>query len=310
MTEPLLKSEIPGLDTCATGKVRDMYDLGNTMLIVASDRISAYDVVMPNGIPDKGRVLTQLSRFWFLHLRPFIANHYITQDTEFICSRLSETGVKVTHAVRNQLRGRSMLVLKAQVFPVECVVRGYLAGSLWKEYTDAGGQAGPVNLHGIDLPRGLLESDRLPEPIFTPATKATSGHDENIGMAEMRTIVGKEDAEALRRASLDIYKLAAQRALRNGIIIADTKFEFGVHNGHVTLIDEVLTPDSSRFWDSATWSPGKSQPSFDKQYLRDWLSENGWNREPPPPNLPREVVERTSSKYREAFRRITGEVLT
>ncbi len=309
MTSVILSSEIPGLPMTAKGKVRDIYDLGRTLLIVTTDRISAYDVVMPNGIPDKGRVLTGLSRFWFLQLRPFVANHYVTYDIDFIEARLLESGVELDFHKRQQLAGRTMLVLKADVFPVECVVRGYLAGSLWKEYVDAGGPSGPVTLHGIGLPGGLRESDRLPESIFTPATKATTGHDENISFAEMVNIIGATDAKILRTTSLDIYRLAAERAMRNGLIIADTKFEFGIHNGSVMLIDEALTPDSSRFWDAATYTPGRSQPSFDKQYLRDWLTQSGWNREPPAPDLPDEVVRNTGAKYREAYRRITGEEL-
>jgi phosphoribosylaminoimidazole-succinocarboxamide synthase len=309
MTDTVLTTDIPGLKRIATGKVRDIYELGGTLLIVTTDRISAYDVVMPNGIPDKGKVLTQLSRFWFLDLRPFVANHYITQDFGYISARMAEAGVVVGHALEKQLAGRTMMVLKAQVFPVECVVRGYLAGSLWKEYVDGGGLSSDATLHGIKLPGGMKESDRLPEAIFTPATKATSGHDENISFAEMRNIVGTEDAGVLRKTSLDIYRLAAERALSKGIIIADTKFEFGVHNGNVTLIDEVLTPDSSRFWNAATYSPGKPQPSYDKQYLRDWLTASGWNKEPPAPELPSDVIKNTASKYREAFRRLTGEEL-
>ncbi len=309
MTDTILTTEIPGLKKIATGKVREIYELGRTLLIVTTDRISAYDVVMPNAIPDKGKVLTQLSRFWFLDLRPFVANHYITHDFGYISARMGEAGVSVGHALEKQLAGRTMMVLKAEVFPVECVVRGYLAGSLWKEYVDAGGISSDVIIHGINMPGGMKESDRLLEPIFTPATKATTGHDENISFAEMRNIVGTDDAGILRKTSLDIYRLAAERALNKGIIIADTKFEFGIYNGNVTLIDEVLTPDSSRFWNAATYSPGKAQPSYDKQYLRDWLTASGWNKEPPAPELPQEVINNTAAKYRDAFRRITGEEL-
>jgi len=308
--EPIvLSTQIANLPKRGSGKVRDIYDLGSNLLIVTTDRISAFDVVMPNGIPHKGRVLTHLSRFWFLQLRPYVANHYITYDTHYICARLAEAGVDVTPELQSQLHGRSMLVLKAEVFPIECVVRGYLSGSLWAEYRQAGGEQHSVTLHGIELPGGMRESERLPEPIFTPATKETTGHDVNISMAEMRRIVGSEDAETLRHLSLEIYRLAASRALRNGIIIADTKFEFGVHNGSIILVDEVLTPDSSRFWDAGIYEPGHPQPSFDKQYLRDWLVQSGWNKEPPAPQLPKEVVERTSAKYLEAYRRITGEAL-
>ncbi len=309
MASVVLHTDIPGLTKYSTGKVRDVYDLGKTLLIVTTDRISAYDVVMPNGIPDKGRVLTGLSRFWFLHLRPFVANHYITYDLDFIAARMAEAGGHMTPELHQQLAGRCMLVLKANVFPVECVVRGYISGSLWKEYLDAGGPANPVNVHGVEIPAGLRESDRLPQAIFTPATNAITGHDENISFSEMANIVGKEDAAGLRRASLDIYKLAAERALRSGIIIADTKFEFGIHNGQLTLVDEALTPDSSRFWDASAWQPGRPQASFDKQFLRDWLTESGWNREPPAPNLPNSIVQQTASRYREGFRRITGDDL-
>jgi phosphoribosylaminoimidazole-succinocarboxamide synthase len=310
MNEPLLNSEIPGLSLTSRGKVRDIYDLGRTLLIVTTDRISAFDVIMPNGIPDKGHVLTALSRFWFLHLRPFLGNHYITSDWTFICNQLAEKGVSVTQALSAQLRYRSMLVLKANVFPVECVVRGYLAGSLWKEYVEADGPTNGAILHGNELPSGLLESDRLPEPIFTPATKAETGHhDENISFAEMERRVGGGDAAAMRRASLDIYRLAAERSAKNGLILADTKFEFGIQNGGLTLVDEALTPDSSRYWSAAAYEPGRPQDSFDKQYLRDWLSQSGWNKEPPAPELPADVVRNTAAKYREAYRRVTGEDL-
>jgi phosphoribosylaminoimidazole-succinocarboxamide synthase len=309
MNTPVLSTDIPGLPRFMTGKVRDVYDLGDSLLLVTSDRISAYDIIMPNGIPDKGRVLTQMSRFWFLQLRPFIANHYITADIDYISARLAETKVALTPELRRQLAGRSTLALKAQVFPVECVVRGYLAGSLWKEYVDAGGEKSGATIHGIDLPAGLRESERLPEPIFTPATKAQTGHDENISLGEMTAIVGTEDARELKRASIEIYRTAARRALANGIILADTKFEFGIHKGTLTLVDEVLTPDSSRYWDLSTYQPGQSQPSFDKQFLRDWLSASGWNKEPPAPELPADVVMGTAARYREAYRRIVGEAL-
>jgi phosphoribosylaminoimidazole-succinocarboxamide synthase len=310
MTETVLSTDIPGLPRHATGKVRDIYDLGHSLLIVTTDRISAFDVVMPNGVPDKGRVLTQLSRFWFLNLRPLIANHYITTDIGFIVAQIEEKGATISPELRRQLDGRSMLVLKAEIFPVECVARGYLAGSLWNEYRAAGGEKQAVTLHGVALPAGLRESERLPEPVFTPATKEASGHDINIGMKEMTEIVGTELAGAMREATLNIYQEAARRAQQKGILIADTKFEFGLHNGALTLCDEVLTPDSSRFWDAATYAPGRSQPSFDKQYLRDWLVASGWNKEPPAPVLPPDVVRRTSEKYREAYRRLTGEELT
>jgi phosphoribosylaminoimidazole-succinocarboxamide synthase len=309
MNEPLLTSDIPGLKLASRGKVRDIYDLGRTLLIVTTDRISAYDVIMPNGIPDKGRVLTALSRYWFLQLRPLIANHYITSDWPFIANQLAEAGVNVTSQVGDSLRGRSMLVLKADVFQVECVVRGYIAGSLWAEYVNAGGPDNGATLHGHALPPGLRESEKLPEPIFTPATKAASGHDENISFAEMERLVGSDDAAAMRRASLSIYHAAADRCAKHGLILADTKFEFGLHQGVLTLVDEALTPDSSRYWAAAAYEPGRAQDSFDKQYLRDWLSNSGWNREPPAPQLPTEVIRNTAAKYREAYRRVTGEEL-
>ncbi len=310
MTEPILTTTIPDLTLHARGKVRDIYDLGQTLLIVTTDRISAFDVIMPNGIPDKGRVLTAFSRYWFLHLRPFLGNHYITSDFEYIAGQLAEKRVSATPELARALRGRSMLVLKANVFQVECVVRGYLAGSLWKEYVESGGPESSATLHGISLPAGLHESDRLPEPIFTPATKAATGHDENISFAQMANLVGSSDAEAMRAASLNIYGLAAERCRNSGLILADTKFEFGVHNGAMTLVDEALTPDSSRYWDAAKYEPGRAQDSFDKQYLRDWLLQSGWNREPPAPNLPPEIVRNTAAKYRDAYRRVTGSELS
>lgn len=305
----LLESTIPGLNLSARGKVRDIYDLGDTLLIVTSDRISAFDFVMPNGIPNKGRVLTLLSEHWFRETRSTLANHLITTDVGYIAAKLEKAGAAVSDALLADLAGRTMLAVKAEVFPVECVVRGYLAGSLWGEYRRAGGEERDVMLHGIPLPAGLRESDRLPEPLFTPSTKATTGHDQNIGYAEMAQIVGDECAAALRDASLSIYSAAAAAALVRGIIIADTKFEFGMHRGVLTLVDEALTPDSSRFWDSALYQPGQSQPSFDKQYLRDWLTNSGWNREPPAPALPADVVAATARRYAEAFERITGKAL-
>ena len=304
-----MKTTLPGLNIFATGKVRDVYDLGDSLLLITTDRISAFDVIMANGIPDKGRVLTQLSRHWFQRLRPLVPTHYITCDTEFIASRLTEAGVVVTAEMRAMLAGRVMLGVKAQAFPVECVVRGYLAGSLWKEYRQAGGETHEVVLNGIELPAGLRESDRLPSPIFTPATKAETGHDENISLDQASQILGEETARELSRLSLALYGAASERALRNGIIIADTKFEFGLHKGVVTLIDEALTPDSSRFWDEATYVPGRSQPSYDKQFLRDWLEQSGWNKEPPGPMLPPDVAHRTAEKYREAYRRLVGSAL-
>lgn len=304
-----MTTTIPGLNRFATGKVRDVYDLGDSLLLITTDRISAFDSVMANGIPDKGRVLTQLSRYWFRHLRPLVPTHYITCDVDFIASRLAEVGVEVTPELRAMLSGRAMLGVKAQAFPVECVVRGYLAGSLWKEYRQAGGETHPVVLHDIELPAGLRESDRLPTPIFTPANKAESGHDENISLAQAAAVVGEETAQELARISIALYTAAAERALRAGLLIADTKFEFGLHGGAITLIDEALTPDSSRFWDQVAYEPGRSQGSFDKQFVRDWLEESGWNKEPPGPTLPADVAERTAAKYREAYQRLVGVAL-
>ncbi len=306
MNSPVLTTHIPGLTRFATGKVRDVYDLGDSLLLVTSDRISAFDVIMANGIPDKGSVLTQLSRYWFRRLRPMVPTHYITCDIDFIATRLREAGVDVTPALRTMLAGRTMLGVKAQAFPVECVVRGYLAGSLWKEYRQAGGETQAVVLHDIELPAGLRESDRLPTPIFTPATKAETGHDENISLAQAANVLGEETADELARISIALYTAAAERALDHGILIADTKFEFGLHRGAITLIDEALTPDSSRFWEEAIYTPGHSQPSYDKQFVRDWLEQTGWNKEPPGPELPADVVERTAEKYREAYTRLVG----
>jgi len=304
-------TEIEGLRRFRTGKVRDVYDLGDELLIVATDRLSAFDVVMPNGIPDKGRVLTQLSLFWFDLTRDVVENHLITADIDEILGRLRKLGVAEPEKYRDMLDGRTMVVKKADAFPVECVIRGYLSGSAWKEYRTAERQAGDgfVDLHGHKIPVGLRESDRLPQPIFTPATKAESGHDVNISIEEMEHIVGKSEAAQLIEKTTAVYKVAADHAASRGIIIADTKFEFGRIGDKIIIIDEVLTPDSSRFWDAQTYNPGGPQPSFDKQYVRDWLESTGWNKEPPPPVLPDDVVARTAEKYREAYRRIVGKPL-
>lgn len=310
MAPPLLRSEIPGLPRFTTGKVRDVYDLGDTLLLVATDRISAFDVIMPGGIPDKGRVLTQMSRFWFRRLRPMVCTHYITTDMDYIVWCVTEAGGVVTPELRGTLEGRSMLCVRAQPFPIECVVRGYLAGSLWREYREAGGESRPVTLHGVHLPAGLRESEQLPAPIFTPATKATGGHhDVNISLEQAAAQIGAETAAHLAELSITLYQVAAAHARRCGILLADTKFEFGMHRGAITLIDEALTPDSSRFWDAATYAPGRSQPSYDKQFVRDWLEASGWNKEPPAPELPEDVVARTAEKYREAYQRLTGQSL-
>jgi len=289
----LLQTDLPELELHASGKVRDVYVLDQErLLFVATDRISAFDYVLATGIPHKGRVLTQISLFWFDLLRDLVPNHLITADIEQYPASLQK------HA--DQLRGRSMIVTRADMFPVECVVRGYISGSAWKEYKTTG------RVCGIDLPKGLQESDRLPDPIFTPATKAMTGHDENIPFAEMARLVGPELSRQLRDISLSIYVRAAEYARQRGIIIADTKFEFGRTPQGITLADEVLTPDSSRFWPANQYVPGRSQESFDKQYVRDFLEEIRWNKQPPAPALPIEVARRTSEKYVEAYQLLTG----
>jgi phosphoribosylaminoimidazole-succinocarboxamide synthase len=292
----LLQTDFPELKLHASGKVRDVYRLnGEQLLFVATDRISAFDYVLATGIPHKGQVLTQMSLFWFDFLREVTPNHLITADVE----RYPASLLKYS----DQLRGRSMLVTSADMVPVECVVRGYLSGSAWKEYQSTNAVC------GIKLPPGLKESDQLPEAIFTPATKATSGHDENIPFEEMARIVGPELSQQLRDLSLNIYKKAAEYARQKGIIIADTKFEFGRTAKGITLADEVLTPDSSRFWPADKYQPGHAQESFDKQYVRDYLEEIRWNKQPPAPALPAEVARQTSEKYLEAYRQLTGREL-
>jgi phosphoribosylaminoimidazole-succinocarboxamide synthase len=292
----LRETSIPDVKLFSRGKVRDVYEAaGDRLLIVATDRLSAFDVVMAEGIPYKGRVLTQLSLFWFDLLRSVVPSHLLTANLAEYPQELQPfTG---------QLAGRSMLVVKAQPFPIECVVRGYLSGSGWKEYQKSG------TVCGIKLPAGLEESSPLPEPIFTPATKAQEGHDINITWEETIARVGLADAECLRRHSLALYTKARDYAANRGIIIADTKFEFGRHNSGIILIDEVLTPDSSRFWPRDGYRPGRSQPSYDKQFARDYLESIAWNKQPPPPPLPPEVVEKTSEKYREAYQRLTGRTI-
>lgn len=289
----LRETQFAGLTPSARGKVRDIYDLGDKLLIVATDRLSAFDVVLPTPIPDKGKVLTQLSLFWFDLLRDVIPNHV-----------LSATELPAPFDVhREELAGRSMVVKKTEPLPIECVVRGYVSGSGWKDYKATGA------ICGIPLPAGLLESDRLPEPIFTPATKATSGHDENISFERAAAMVGKELAEKVRAVSITIYKRAAEHAAPRGILLADTKFEFGLLNGELIWIDEALTPDSSRFWPAAQYKPGGAQPSFDKQFVRDYLERIAWAKTPPGPELPPDVVAATRAKYREAFRILVGREL-
>ena len=292
----LLQTDIPGLKLHASGKVRDVYYVDDEhLLFVATDRISAFDYILATGIPHKGRVLTQISMFWFDFLSDIVPNHVITADVQ----RYPESVRKYS----DQLTGRSMLVQRAEMFPVECVVRGYISGSAWKEYKATG------KVCGIELPAGLKESDAFPEPIFTPATKAVSGHDENISFEQMTRIVGEEAATQLRDITLKIYRKAAVYARQRGIIIADTKFEFGRTAKGITLADEVLTPDSSRFWPADKYAPGRSQESYDKQYVRDYLEQIRWNKQPPAPALPTEVAQRTSEKYLEAYFQLTGHKL-
>ena len=286
----LLETELQNLPL-KRGKVRDMYDLGEKMLMVSTDRISAFDYVLPTGIPDKGRVLTQISKFWF---------EYLTQPNHVISCDIAEMGLPAD-ADASQLDGRTMLIDKTTVIPIECVVRGYLSGSGWNEYQRDG------SVCGIKLPEGLTESSKFDEPIFTPATKAEEGHDENISFERMVEIVGSETAEKLREMSLAIYRRGAEFAATKGIIIADTKFEWGQKGEELILIDEVLTPDSSRFWPADQYSPGKGQPSFDKQFVRDWLSATDWDKNSPPPALPDDIVMKTREKYIEAFEQLTGQ---
>ncbi len=285
----VLQTSLPGLPV-RRGKVRDVYDLGRQLLLVSSDRLSAFDWVLPTGIPDKGRVLTQISAFWFERLGE--PNHLVTTD---IRQMDLPAGVDLP-----SLEGRTTLCRKTDVVPIECVVRGYLSGSGWAEYRRQG------TVCGIRLPAGLVESSRLPEPIFTPATKAVSGHDENITFEQMVAAVGREVSEELRRRSIDVFQRGAAYALQRGIIIADTKFEFGQVDGQILLIDEVLTPDSSRFWPADQYAPGRGQPSFDKQFVRDWLTASGWDKNSPPPALPDDVVVKTRAKYVEAYEQLTG----
>ncbi len=296
MSSAVVRTDLPELELLHRGKVRDMYAIpghDDKLLMVATDRISAYDVVMDDPIPGKGRVLTRLSLFWFDLLADIVPNHLLTADVEEYPA--------VCHQYRDQLEGRSMLVRRTEVVPIECIVRGYLSGSFWKAYQQ------DTTVCGFALPPGLRESDQLPEPLFTPSTKAEQGlHDENISMARMEELVGKEQARKMADISLALYRKAAEYARDKGIIIADTKFELGMADGELILIDEVLTPDSSRFWPLDEYKPGRGQPSFDKQFLRDYLSSLDWNKQPPPPKLPREILDKTRARYEEALQRITG----
>ena len=291
----ILETELPGVELHARGKVRDVYRAGDDLLFIATDRISAFDYILPTGIPDKGRVLTQLSIFWFDFLRDLTPTHFITANVGEYPEALRQ--------YRDQLEGRSMLVKRADMVEIECVARGYISGSGWKEYKQQG------TVCGIELPAGLKESDKLPEPIFTPATKAQTGHDENISFERTCSIVGEDLAARLRDLTLAIYTRAADYALTKGIIIADTKFEFGFVDGVLTLGDEVLTPDSSRFWPAETYKPGGAQFSYDKQFVRDYLESIHWNKQPPAPPLPEEVAAKTGEKYRQAYSVLTGREL-
>jgi phosphoribosylaminoimidazole-succinocarboxamide synthase len=292
LSKPLLETDFPTLTLYARGKVRDLYAVSGWLLLVATDRISAFDHVLGSGIPDKGRILTQLSLFWFDFLKDVVPNHLVTADVGQFPDELKPFAA--------ELRGRSMMVARAQMFPVECVVRGYLSGSGWKDYQQTGAVC------GIPLPKGMVESQQLPEPIFTPASKSSSGHDENISFSDMEERIGRKSAERLREISLEIYRRASEHAASKGLILADTKFEFGTTANGIVLADEVLTPDSSRFWPADTYSPGKPQLSFDKQFVRDYLEKIRWNKQPPAPALPEDVVSKTRDKYLEAFRRLTG----
>jgi phosphoribosylaminoimidazole-succinocarboxamide synthase len=305
-------TDIQGLKKHATGKVRDIYDLGDSLLMIASDRLSAFDVVLPTGIPDKGRVLTQMSLFWFDLTKDIVTNHLITADTDEVLDRIRRAGVSDPEQYREALDGRSMITVKANPCPIECVVRGYLAGSAWKEYSalrKAAGDGAPVVLHGIELPGDMVESQKLPRPVFTPATKESTGHDINISAAKACEIVGEDVGKQLEALSLAIYTRASEYAAERGVIISDTKFEFGERDDQLILIDEVLTPDSSRFWDASLYRPGQSQPSYDKQFVRDYLLTLDWDQTYPGPELPPEIVEKTAEKYREAYRRLTGKAL-
>ena len=295
MSEPLLQVELPGIPKVRSGKVRELFDLGDSLLMVATDRISAFDCIMPNGIPRKGEVLTQISHFWFEKFSSLVPNHLLAKAKDPLPDRL--------RPFASHLEGRSMIVKKAKPLAIECVVRGYLSGSGWKEYQQS------RTVCGIQLPDGLTESSQLPEPIFTPATKAETGHDENIPFVRAAEIVGANTAEQARALSLQIYRSACAHARDRGIIIADTKFEFGMFDGKLILIDEVLTPDSSRFWPADLYEAGSSQPSFDKQFLRDYLERIGWHKQPPAPPLPDYVVQKTQEKYLEAYSRLTGRKL-
>ena len=300
MNEPILQLDLPGIKKVRSGKVREVFDLGDRFLLVASDRISAFDVIMPNGIPRKGEVLTQISHFWFEKFSSLVPNHLLRRADEPLGVQ-ALAGLPAAQLA--DLQRRSMIVKKAKPLAIECIVRGYLSGSGWKEYKKS------QTVCGIKLPAGLTESAELPEPIFTPSTKAEAGHDENISFAEACKIVGTDLATQARDLSLKIYKAGRDYARQRGIIIADTKFEFGLFDGKLILIDEVMTPDSSRFWPADQYAPGRGQPSFDKQFVRDYLETLDWDKTPPGPKLPDDVVAKTSATYLEAYEKLTGKKL-
>ncbi len=293
MADAILHTDFPDLKMFKKGKVRDIYDLGEYLLMVSSDRLSAFDVIMNDGIPYKGMVLTKISEFWFKNTEDILENHVV--------STITEDYPHECQPYKNQLRNRSMMVKKSELIPLECIVRGYISGSGWKDYQKDG------EICGIELPKGLKESDKLPEPIFTPSTKAEIGdHDLNITESEAKNIVGTENFDFIKSKAIEIYKKASEYALEKGIIIADTKMEFGTYEDQIILIDELLTPDSSRFWPADKYEPGRAQDSFDKQYVRDYLLSINFNKQPPPPELPEEVIQNTSAKYREALKKLTG----
>jgi len=292
MENAVLKVDLPGLRRVASGKVREIYDAGEHLVLIATDRLSAFDVILNQGLPGRGKILTGLSEFWFGKLSGFVPHHMVS-------TRMAD----MPPAVREQsaaLDGRTMLVRKVEIVPVECVVRGYLAGSGWKEYRERG------SVCGVGLPAGLKESDRLPEPIFTPTTKATEGHDLPLSFLEVQELVGVDLAKKLRDLTLALYTAGAAYAAERGILLADTKFEFGVRDGTLVLADEALTPDSSRYWDAKTWEPGRGQDSYDKQIVRDWLEQSGWNKTPPPPDLPDSIIDKAAGRYREIAERLMG----
>ena len=309
MTHALLATDIPGLPKFIQGKVRDVYDLGDALLVVATDRLSAFDVILPTGIPGKGRVLTALSEFWFEKTAAIVPNHFISGDMDVIGERLHSAGVSVTPDLVSMLEGRTQLVRKCSALPLECVVRGYLDGSAWKDYKTLFGHGGEVVLYGIPVPIGLRQGEQFSKPLFTPAAKNHTGHDVNVTFADAAGIIGAETAAKLSEISVALYTFARDYAAERGILIADTKFEFGTLNGQIILIDEAFTPDSSRFWEASAYKPGKAQASFDKQFVRDYLETLSWDKTYPGPDLPAEIADKTAAKYFDAYRLITGEEL-